>query len=220
MDQLRISEHSMSAWQAYDEAFGFTPDPMILRAGEIFLNGASSAKALRHNDFDVWSALRENVGGISDFFDFVVVRDKIPLINYGDTFDRIEKGFQSLDTVLADRVQSVEIDYGVYNEVKAGAIENLARIDLQSVDNVVSVMHEVQMFRYDWQPSLEAHPQKPTVALEAAIQKLSGLPQSHHDIARFLLGGFIFSGFAQASGSIHHVQPKRARMFLGLTAAP
>ena len=34
----------------------------------------------------------------------------------------------------------------------------------------------------------------------------------------FLLGGFIFSGFAQASGTIHYIQPKRARFFLGLAA--
>jgi hypothetical protein len=219
MDEMRITEHSMKAWQKYDQAFGFVPDPMILRAGEIFLNGASSAKALGHSDFDVWRALRENVGAISDFFDFVVVRDKIPLINYGDTFDRI-RGFESLDALLAERVQPVEIDYAVYNEVKAGAIENLARVDFRGMSNVASVMHETEMFRYDWQPRLAADPQKPTPGLEAAIQTLSQLPASHHDIARFLLGGFIFSGFAQASGSIHHVQPKRARMFLGLTAAP
>ena len=34
-----------------------------------------------------------------------------------------------------------------------------------------------------------------------------------------MLGGFIFSGFAQASGSTHYIQPKRARFFLGVTAA-
>jgi hypothetical protein len=38
-------------------------------------------------------------------------------------------------------------------------------------------------------------------------------------VAQFVLGGFIFSVFAQASGTTHYIQPKRACFFLGLTAA-
>lgn len=40
------------------------------------------------------------------------------------------------------------------------------------------------------------------------------------ELAHFLLGGLIFSGFAQASGTTHYIQPKRARYYLGITAVP
>jgi hypothetical protein len=60
----------------------------------------------------------------------------------------------------------------------------------------------------------------PDPAVAAANAKLRGLDSETEKVARFLLGGFIFSGFAQASETMHYLQPKRARFFLGLTAAP
>jgi hypothetical protein len=80
MAPLVINDHSLAGWSAYDDQFGFVPDPMILRTGEVFLNGASGIKALERSDFDVWRALKENLGGLMDYFDMLVTRDIIPLI--------------------------------------------------------------------------------------------------------------------------------------------
>jgi hypothetical protein len=88
MQALRITEHSKAGWSTYAQEIGFVPDPMILRTGEIFLNGAKGVGRLERRDFDVWRAVKENVGGLLDFFDMVVSRDTIPLINYNDTFDQ------------------------------------------------------------------------------------------------------------------------------------
>jgi hypothetical protein len=117
MEVLQIKEHSIAGWLPYAQQIGFVPDPMILRTGEIFLNGQSGIKALERSDFDVGQALRENIGGLLDFFDMLVTRDTIPLINYGDTFDRM-KIVAPLDQMLPNRMRPVEIDYGVYNLVK------------------------------------------------------------------------------------------------------
>jgi hypothetical protein len=54
MQALRIDDHSLAGWSSYAQKFGFVPDPMILRAGEIFLNGASD----RRN----WSARTRRFG--------------------------------------------------------------------------------------------------------------------------------------------------------------
>ena len=79
-----------AARQGRPDQIGFVPDPMILRTGRVFLNGARGTHVLERSDFDVWEALQQNIGGLLDFFDMVVTREVIPLINYGDTFDRMK----------------------------------------------------------------------------------------------------------------------------------
>lgn len=218
MQPLMITTHSLAGWSPYAEQFGFVPDPMILRTGEVFLNGASGSGALERSDFDVWRALLENLGGLLDFFDMVVTRDTIPLINYGDTFDRM-RVVAPLDQILPNRTRNVEVDYTVYNTIKKGALLRLAELDPVALRNFGCLVDgELNALRYDWKPSLDApYSDEATVATR---KKLEGIDATARTAAQFLLGGFIFSGFAQASATTHYIQPKRARFFLGLTAAP
>jgi len=125
MQPLSITNHSLAGWSSYAAQIGFVPDPMILRTGEVFLNGANGTRALERSDFDVWKALAENIGGLIDFFDMVITRDTIPLINYGDTFDRM-KIVAPLDEILTGRTRRVEIDYTVYHTIKKGALLKIA----------------------------------------------------------------------------------------------
>ena len=217
MQTLHIATHSLAGWSAYGAQIGFVPDPMILRTGEVFLNGARGTHALQRADFNVWRALRENIGGLLDFFDMVATRDTIPLINYGDTFDRM-KIVAPLDQMLPDRMRKVEIDYTVYNAVKKGALLKLAELDLAKLAQFGGISRELDALRYEWEPALSVPDADP--ATDAAREKFSKIDDTTRLAAQFLLGGFIFSGFAQASQSTHYIQPKRARFFLGLTAAP
>ena len=218
MADIRISEHSMQGWAPIREVFGFVPDPMILRAAEIYLNGLSGASAISHDDWALAQSLRENTGGILDFFDLLVTRDHIPMINYDDTFDRNHEGFTSIRSLLGTRGKMVEIDYGPYQEIKAGALVNLARFDFDKVQSTASMILEMATFGWEWRPGMMAHPVHADPELNAAQDKLSGLDPAleHSSIPAFLLGGLIFSGMAQAANALHHVQPKRARMYLGL----
>lgn len=83
---LQVSEHSVAAWQSFAKAAQFVPDPMILRADEVFANGAKGAKALGRPDMNVLAALRDNIAGLIEFFDLVVAYDRVPLINYDYTW--------------------------------------------------------------------------------------------------------------------------------------
>lgn len=217
METLYIDHHSLAGWASYANKFGFVPDPMILRTGEVFLNGASGASKMERTDFNIWNALQENMGALLDFFDMIVVRDAIPLISYGDTFDRANI-LLPLDGLLPDRMSPVEISHEVYNAVKKGALLNLAKFDLSILASFGVLARELDAFRYDWEPKLSVSDIDPS--LDEATKKFSTIDQSTRVVAQFLLGGLIFSGFAQASQSDHYVQPKRARYFLGLTAAP
>lgn len=217
METLRVMEHSKAGWSSYATEFGFVPDPMILRTGEVFLNGARGAVPLERGDFVVWDSIKENLGGLLDFFDLLVTRDTIPLINYGDTFDR-RTILAPLDQLLPDRTRPVEVDYPVYNEIKKGALLNLADFDLGALSNFGHLARELNSFRYEWEPGLLVPGAEPEIV--AAQNKFAGIDEETRQAATFLLGGFIFSGFAQASGSTHYIQPKRARFFLAMTAAP
>jgi hypothetical protein len=189
---------------------------MILRTGEVFLNGARGAVPLERGDFVVWDSIKENLGGLLDFFDLLVTRDTIPLINYNDTFDR-RTILAPLDHLLPDRTRPVEVDYPVYNEIKNGALLNLGDFDLGDLGNFGHLARELNSFRYEWEPALQVPASEPEVA--AAQAKFAGIDEETRQAATFLLGGLIFSGFAQASRSTHYIQPKRARFFLAMTAA-
>jgi len=216
MEPLHVTEHSKAGWSSYATEFGFVPDPMILRTGEVFLNGARGAVPLERGDFVVWDSIRENLGGLLDFFDLLVTRDAIPLINYGDTFDR-RTILAPLDVLLPDRTRPVEVDYAVYNEIKKGALLNLGDFNLGDLGNFGHLARELNSFRYEWEPALQVPASEPEVI--AAQAKFAGIDDETRQAATFLLGGLIFSGFAQASQVTHYIQPKRARFFLAMTAA-
>jgi len=208
---LQVSEHSVTAWQGFAKAAQFVPDPMILRAGEVFANGVKGAKALGRPDMDVLAALRDNIAGLIEFFDLVVVYDRVPLINYDYTFD-IDSVPRQIETLLGPRALLVTIGYEAYERIKTGALASLAAIDLGRIAQFGHQLAELDSLRYDWRPALEDA--KPEGWLAQAAQ----LDEPTRRTAQFLLGGLIFSGFAQASLTDHIIQPKRSRFFLALTA--
>jgi hypothetical protein len=218
MEQLTIPSHTPEAWRRYRDAFGFVPDPMILRAGELFLNGSKGAATLNQNMLGLWEALEQNVMGLVEFFDMVATRDRIPLINYWYTYDRADL-LQSIETLLPGKVWNVEIGNDVYKTIKEGALIALSGFDLAAAPvNAFGMLNETAVFGYDWKPHLEVRDSNdPEVT--AAAMKLAQLDDTQRPIAQFLLAGLIFGGFAQASHTQHYIQPKRSRLFLGVTTA-
>jgi hypothetical protein len=210
---IEVRDHSIEGWRDFARAAGFVPDPMILRTGEVFINGLSGVRAFNKPDLEVWAALQQNLVGLSDFFDLVVTRDRIPLIDYRYTFD-VDGLARPLEQLLGLKALPVTIDYGPYDIIKQGAFNSLRQIDLERVRSFGNQLQELDSLRYDWQPELRDY------RGEASwLSNVDALDVGTQRAARFLLGGFIFSGFAQASGTDHYIQPKRSRFFLSLTAA-
>jgi hypothetical protein len=210
---IEIREHSFDGWREFAAKAGYVPDPMILRAGEVFVNGLSGTRALGRSDLDVWAAIQENIAGLSDFFDLVVTRDRIPLIDYRYTFD-MNSVERPLEDLLDKKALPVTIDYAPYDLVKRGAFNALRRVEPGRVRAFGDQLRELDSLRYDWQPKLEDYQGE-----KSWFSNVHGLDDATQRAARFLLGGFIFSGFAQASGTDHYIQPKRSRFFLSLTAS-
>ncbi|RQS71529.1 hypothetical protein DID96_12380 [Burkholderia sp. Bp8963] len=210
---MQVTEHSVAGWQAFANTVSFVPDPMILRAGEVFANGAKGAKALAASDLEVMTALRDNIGGLIEFFDLLVAYDRMPLIDYEYTFDK-DSVPMPIGTLLGDKALPVTIGYRAYESVKMGALRLLAAMDLGRIAQFGHQLAELNALRYQWRPRLDDGNQEGWLAQAAQLDPATQLA------AQFLLGGLIFSGFAQASVTDHIMQPKRSRLYLALTAAP
>jgi hypothetical protein len=117
--------------------------------------------------------------------------------------------------IIAAKAVPVTIDHGPYDIVKQGAFNALMRIELARIQAFGFELRELNALRYDWKPKLQDYQGE-----ESWLSHAEQLDGSTHLAAQFLLGGFIFSGFAQASGTEHYIQPKRSRFFLSLTAVP
>ncbi len=210
---LEVAENSVVGWKAFSDSAGFVPDPMILRTGEVFANGVKAAAALGKSDFEVRAALRENIAGLIQFFDLMVIYDRVPLINYEYTFDGGSVQLP-IATLLGEKALPVKIRYGVYEQIKIGALASLSAMDVGRISRFGHQLAELDALRYDWHPGLEPRRSQGWLADEASLDSPTRLA------AQFLLGGLIFSGFAQASLTDHVVQPKRSRFYLALTAVP
>jgi len=179
---------------------------MVIRCGELFLKGADGVA----NPERVWDLLDSNIHSVAAFFDHLVVDEKTPIFNYGDTFDmrldfdkRIFSRINDYEGVLYD----VSVEYGPYHEVKNAAITELVklydgthRLSRALADEVLA---ELSAAEYDWNPSIEG--------LEHQLES-----ENEKRLAAFLLGGLIFGGYAQELSGKHILQPKRSRLFLAV----
>jgi len=204
--QIRIGDSS--GWQELKrQGLQTVMDPMVVRCGELFLRGASQAT----DQSKVWDLLQKNMHALGMFFDRLVIDEKLPIFNYGDTFDmrlnfdqRIWSRFNDYEPVLHD----VNVEFGPYRQIKDAALAELAKVygAKQQLPPIMEsdILAELSAAEYDWSPSLES--------LGTDLTS-----DNERKIAAFLLGGLIFGGYAQQMSSEHLVQPKRSRLFLAIS---
>jgi len=174
------------------------PDPMVMRIADLFIGGKSfSAKANLDPD-KVWEAIQRNVDGLIAFFHLLMTRDRIPLIDYEYTFDTTN--FDALGPL------AVAIHPPIYGQLKEMAKLKLLTLDLSRIpierrDALAAERaDEFEAVGYQWFP-------EPGAQFTGSDKVLGGL----------LLGGLIFGGYAQISGSDHVLQTTRSRLLLELT---
>jgi hypothetical protein len=186
-------------WSAFSEAkLDVIPDPMVLRTGETFLLGRSGVQHLGLDPEEVWKSIDQNLGSLFAFFDLLITRDRIPLIEYWHAFTN------RLPEVLGTLAVPVTVDYTIYDNVRKDVVATLNAREVLSLDSklVAEVNQELSAYAWDWRPQVDL-PETDEPTLRAA---------------QFLVGGFIFSSYASATGADHVVQPKRSRLMLEASA--
>ena len=181
-------------------------DPMVIRCGEFFLKGAAGVQDANA----VWEFLRRNVHSLGMFFDTIILQDRIPVFNYGDTYDRgLDFEARTLNAVNRDDAVFVEVnvEYTPYTQVKNEVLAKLAELysgpPRIQADMAKDIVDELAAAEYHWQPGL--------AQLDAKLPS-----DQERTLAKFLLGGMIFAAYAQILEGDHVMQPKRSRLFLAV----
>lgn len=194
-----LSTDEPRGWSAFSQAkLDVVPDPMVLRTGETFLLGKTGVKQMGLDPDDVWKSIDENLGSLFAFFDLLMTRDRIPLIEYWHTFAN------RLPELLGNLALPVIVDYEIYDNVRKEIVEKLKAQQVLSLDAklVKEVNEELRAYAWDWRPQVDLDPaDEPTLRA-----------------AQFIVGGLVFSSYAAAAGADHVVQPKRARLLLEASA--
>lgn len=195
-------------WQALaNQGLRTVIDPMVYRCGELFLKSATGVT----DPVETWKLLDANILTIGMFFDALILEEKLPVFNYGDTFDsalnfdsttlaRINEMDRD-DPVLFD----VDVKYDPYAKVRSAAMVELRKLYQGprriETDLAQDIYDELTASEYRWNPNL--------LDLEAELAS-----DVEKRLAKFFLGGLIFGGYAQLMNGEHVVQPKRTRLFL------
>ena len=181
-------------------------DPLVLRYGEIFLGGQ---KAAGERADAKWRAIASDIGGLLLFFDQIVLRERIPIFNYGDTFDaglnlsqRVLTHVNEYEEILVE----VDVQPSRYWQAKDVAIEQVKELfDKKRTlpDNLArEIIHYLSVFEYEWNPNVDA----------LALKR-----EKDRRLAAFLVGGLVFGAYAQQTGAPHVLQPKRSRLFTAVS---
>ena len=81
--------NDLRQWPALFENEGLdcVMDPMVVRAAELFIGGLDYCRKMTGQaDTDFWPAIENNLDRVLTFFHLLMTRDRIPLIDYGQTF--------------------------------------------------------------------------------------------------------------------------------------
>lgn len=206
---MSIQIETMEAWRKLrDEGLTTIVDPMVFRCGEIFLKGAGQAT----NPDESWKLLEANLHAVGMFFDRLILDEKLPVFNYGDTFDAILNFDERVLTRINDYDEQilfdVDVEYDAYHTVKTAALAELAKV-VEGPHKIQpqlgnEIVGELAAAEYRWSPSLEI--------LAASLAN-----DEEKQVAAFFLGGLIFSGYAAQVEGEHVLQPKRSRLFLAVS---
>jgi hypothetical protein len=201
-------------WQDFaNEKTGFDliVDPMVYRSADVYLRGQRGSEGSlsgKSESAAVWQALLANVGSLSAFFDALILSERLPMIDYGMTFDS-NVGFKQHnlyqkcnDAAGGTVLTSVHVMGSAYIQAKQAAIENMKQRPEAPANLESSVRDEMSAFDYTWEPDLSG---------------LDELKEDDLPLTRFLYGGLLFSGYAQMAGVGHLIQPKRSRLYLAMS---
>jgi len=188
-------------------------DPMVFRSAEVFLLGSTeAARVLGQDEETLWGGLTSNVGAIVAFFDAIVLSERLPIIDYGITFDNLlDYGAMPIrdrvnDAAGEQLIDAVHVMHPASDSARAAALAALGDAPLFPRGLQDEVLGELSALDHRWRPDLGD-------IVAASPEQLR--------LLQFAYGGLLFSQYAASAGAVHVLQPKRARLYLQLgNAAP
>ena len=190
----------------------YVPDPMVLRAADLFIGGKAFVPKIRRTsdiglgevakikEDRVWATIEKNIDGVIAFFHLLMTRERVPLIDYDLTFD--DENFRDLGGIAVPLHPPRDIYQWFWKEAQ----DKIAAIDLSRLpkEMVKDIAGQLVSTGYGWLPD----------------PGIDGLEDAERTAVTFLMGGLIFGSYAAAIRGDHLLQTKRARLFGELTIEP
>jgi hypothetical protein len=202
-------------WRRFSEnGLEMIVDPMVYRSADVFfagMRGAAAGASVGHGTSTAektWRALSHNIDSLISFFDVLILAPRLPIIDYGYTFESHYSDFDIRG--LYDRCNEAAADPPLVSvHVMGDAHANARKAALASVaartgaDPALkaSIVEELTAFEYAWKPDLSA---------------LAPRDGDSELFLTFLYGGALFGAYAQEAETAHLLQPKRSRLYLGV----
>lgn len=192
-------------------------DPMVYRAGEVFLQGRSGAGS-NDDARSVWEALSKNIDGLMLFIDELMLNDRLPIFDYSTTYDDppglgVPEIVAQVNTQAEILVQ-VKVFFDASLAAREAAIEQLLRLPLVEDALAADLVSELSAFDFRWKPMLD---------------QLGPLDKNARAVATFRYAGLLFAEYAVQLAEEwappdkqpeHVLQPKRSRLLLATAVAP
>jgi hypothetical protein len=204
-------------------------DPIVLRTAHLFLLGRRGTK----NDPDrVREAVEANIGALATFVDAIILRERIPVFNYGNSFDLGPPPGVSpvwkpepaeLLRVCGEALIPVHIslknepDQGEYFALVKDAHAQASEHAEMPPALVREIVGQLESYDYTWEPRQTAN--NALAPVVGRYGELSGAQTDTGIVRRYLMGCFIFSGFAQRMGGEHLTPPGWSKLYAA-TALP
>lgn len=181
-------------------------DPMVFRTADLYLRGSSGAERhLGKPAEEIWRSISSNLGALSTFFDRFILEGRLPLIDYGYTFDS-NVGYDPAplqrtcnEAAQGEVLVHVHVMGEAYVQAKDRALSVLGRAGPLDPRVAREVGRELSDFDYGWRPDLG---------------DVDVADDTERSLATFVFGGLLFGTYAQAAGAAHVLQPKRAGLHL------
>jgi hypothetical protein len=138
----------------------YVPDPMVLRAAELFIGGRQYCRQVQKlDDEKVWPIIEKNIDGILAFFHVLMTRERVPLIDYESTFPS-----DFLRSLVGEITLEVHPDRAVYERLKTEGLQKLQSFDASrsSKKLVNNLRNELLAVGYSWVPELDGLTVDPT----------------------------------------------------------
>jgi hypothetical protein len=173
-------------------------DPLVFRTADAFMRGAPS-----EGDQAIAEALEKNVDALAAFVDAVMLHDRLPLFDYGVSWEPNLAGSDATLLELANAEEEVLVDVHVdgaaYQEARAPAVAALQALPAIDKSLLVEIKKDLSAFEYRWRPLLN---------------ELGDVDEDTMSVARLRYGGLLFHFYADSISDRRQPLDQRAEHVL------
>jgi hypothetical protein len=213
---MTLSVNDTPDWKVLRER-GLTAvvDPLVFRAADVFLRGAP-----QEGDAELWEALSKNVDALTVFIDQLMLNDRLPIFDYGVTWEPELAGSSRTLTELCNDIADdellvdVHVDGAAYQRARDPAIAAVKELPGIEPSLAADIREELSVLDYRWRPRLD---------------ELGDLDEQSRLLASFRYGGLLFHYYAESISdrrqrldkrAEHVLHAKRGRIMLASSLAP